>query len=347
MRGVVVLATCVVAVSLSAGVGAGGDAAAATSARIVRIENPVWSPKRAEIAFDARYDDATSEVLIAAPDGSALTQVEQAADPLHRARRPLWSPNGNQLALMGFDGRTPFVAVATRLGSGPPAVVGFGEAVPESWSPASDRLVLNGVDPTNSPTGVAVVDISGARSVTEWRGSAPAWSPRRDVIAYAAAYRHRSFVYTANPQGKQRRRLLPGSNPSWSSDGKLLAYVARGGVWVARANGRDRRLVLHNRAIGGAEVEIPLLWAPHRRLIAVDYWGGTIIIDVAHSRHHRLRLPAAVANRPSWLPWSPDGRRLVFAAGSRLYIVGADGSGGHFVAPRFDRNGTAHALASP
>jgi Tol biopolymer transport system component len=308
---------------------AAGGGSADDVPSIARIANPAWSPTRAEIAFDAQFVDGTQALVIAAPDGSGVRRVE----PAHGLGRPLWSPNGNRLALDGFDGRTPFVSVVSRLG-GPAVEVGFGDTTPGSWSPDSTHVALIGVDPTNSPTGVTVVDANGAPSGTVWDGYGPAWS-RRNVIAFTWGAKKeiygpeaaRDFVYTSDANGRHRHRLFRGSNPSWSSDGRRLAYTTTQGVFLARASGRGRRLVLRRVRTSGGDTH--LRWAPGRSLLAVTT-GGTFVVDVARRSVRRLDLPKGVGGEPSW---SNDGRRLVFAAGSRLYIVGADGSRGHFVTP--------------
>jgi len=70
------------------------------------------------------------------------------------------------------------------------------------------------------------------------------------------------------------------------------------------------------------------LWAPHRPLIALRRPLATYVIDVPH------RLVRRVTGHTAGMPtWSPDGRRLAFADGAGLYIIGADGSGGHYIRP--------------
>jgi Tol biopolymer transport system component len=335
-RSVVIAAALVVAVALS-GTPAGDSASAAggKALRIAWIGQVAWSPRRSEIAFDAVLGDSSHRLLITAPDGSGTRSIEARVGK-DAVGRPVWSPNGERIALSGWDGRTPFVAVASRLGTPAPLAVGFGDTTPGSWSPDSTRLALNGVDPTDEPEGVKVVSASPSPfSYAIWSGYGPSWSPRRDRIAYIWGAKKevfgpepgRDFVYTADSQGEHRRRVLRGSNPSWSSDGKLLAYTAARGVYVMNADGSRRRLVYRSRAV--AKGGIHLAWAPQRRLIAVPF-GGTVVVDVGRHRVWRLRLPTGVSGEASW---SPDGRRLVFAAGSRLYIVGADGEGGRYVSP--------------
>jgi hypothetical protein len=73
-----------------------------------------------------------------------------------------------------------------------------------------------------------------------------------------------------------------------------------------------------------------LHWAPHRPLIAFRRRNAAFVIDVP--KRVARRVAPGVGGEPSW---SPDGRRLVFAnGGPRLYIIGADGKGGHYVTPR-------------
>src|SRR5262249_8344494 len=136
-----------------------------------------------------------------------------------------------------------------------------------------------------------------------------------------------AVLYVKPPSGPRRRRLLRGENAAWSSDGNLLAFTAPGGIYVARPNGKDRRLLFGASVAPAGESTQPL-WAPHRPLIALRHPLATYVIDVPHQVVRR------VTGRTIGMPtWSPDGRRLAFADGARLYIIGADGSGGHYVRP--------------
>jgi Tol biopolymer transport system component len=306
---------------------ASGTSSAPGLAPIESIQHPAWSPTRREIAFKATLSDGSVEIDIAAPDGSALRPIEGSEPGNSGGAGPWWSPDGDYLAFAGFDGRASFVAAARRDGSSPPAKVVFGEAA--SWAPDSHRLALDAEDPTGSPTWLTVVDMqTGALErigpEIDHDGHGPAWAPRRDVIAYSK----RNVLYTVVLRGRVRRRIGLGEKAAWSADGRLLAFTAPGGIYVSAAGGRRRRLVLR------ATVAKQVAWSPRRRALAVLVGRGAFVIDV--TRHHIRRILGPQAWSPSGLDgpsWSPDGRRLVFATGSRLYIVGADGNGGHFISP--------------
>jgi Tol biopolymer transport system component len=341
-----VLASFVSASSLSAG---------SLSSRIVSISYPAWSPTRAEIAFDARFDDGSSAVVVMAPDGSQVRRLTQVGE------HPVWSPNGNRLAVLGYDGGGNVVRVVNRDGTSAQFAEWGVTAVidpettwhPPSWAPDSERLTFNHEDPTYSPDGLRVArvgDLSYAASL-EVLGYAPAWSPRGDLIAYSILhctcrshhcgdriddggncgrwpYPQWAVLYAKAPNGTRRRRLFRGENAAWSSDGNLLAFTAPGGIYVARPNGKERRLVFRASVAPAGESMQPL-WAPHRPLIALRRPLATYVIDVRH------RLVRRVTGRTAGTPtWSPDGRRLAFADGARLYIIGANDKGGHYVEPK-------------
>jgi Tol biopolymer transport system component len=332
-------------------VAAVSSAAADSSPNIAAISHPAWSPTRAEIAFDARFDDGSSAVLITTPDGKHVRRLTILG------RRPVWSPNGNRIAVIGANDRNEFVEVVrrdgTNAGGGWATTVIEPEVVPHAvaWAPDSEQLAFNHLDPTISPDGIVVTAVGDPfTDYFDYDGYAPAWSPRGDVIAYSIVHctcRKRAcgdriesngncgrwpypvwpVLYLKSPVGTRRRRLLRGENAAWSSDGRLLAFTTTEGVSVARRDGTGRRLVFRASLRSAGEVMQPM-WAPHRPLIAVRRASGVFVIDVA--RGVVRRVARGYTSRPSW---SSDGRRLVFAAGVRLYIVGANGRDGHFVTP--------------
>jgi Tol biopolymer transport system component len=298
--------------------------------RIVSVNHPVWSPARSEIAFSGTRASGTTELDIALPDGSSVRSVDGA---VAYAGGPWWSPNGKYIAYSGSDGRADYIAVARRDGMVPPAQLAYGYSA--SWAPDSRRLAIGAEDPTGSPTWFAVVDRGTAVSRTIGPTTYPVWSPRGDVVAYSGS---RTSIYRIELASRIRRRIGRGDDVAWSADGRFVALSSARSIYVSTANGRQRQRVFRARRL------LPPAWSPRRRALAVLCDRGLFVVNVATQRAERVLGPLAWRwSNPGGPSWSRDGRRLVLAAGARLYIVDADGRHGHFVSltegPRRLRHG--------
>jgi hypothetical protein len=69
-------------------------------------------------------------------------------------------------------------------------------------------------------------------------GAAPAPTPRSPEFVTANA----GWIYVGD------RRIAQGAQPSWSPDGKRIAYVLHGEVRVVDATGRNARRLTRNEA---------------------------------------------------------------------------------------------------
>jgi serine/threonine-protein kinase len=148
----------------------------------------------------------------------------------------------------------------------------------------------------------------------------PAYSPDGRQIAYSLAG---GGIFVVGATGESTRRLTSfGSNPTWSPDGKRVAFASEGvttaynvngtgTLWtVDAAGGEPRRL----DAKGPAELYQPA-WSPSGKFIAV--WstrGGQRDIEtIPADDGPRVKVTndAATDFAPTW---SPDGRYLYFAS---------------------------------
>jgi dipeptidyl aminopeptidase/acylaminoacyl peptidase len=108
-------------------------------------------------------------------------------------------------------------------------------------------------------------------------------------------------------------RVLPiGYAPAWSPDGQRIAFVTRGSLWVADADGTDA-----GRLTGSADQPA---WSPNGRRLAFTRAGSIWTIRVDGLDERRLAAGAHPA-------WSPDGSRLAFDRAGEVITVRWSGGG--------------------
>jgi Tol biopolymer transport system component len=180
-------------------------------------------------------------------------------------------------------------------------------------------------------------DGSGRRALSRNPGGGDRgarWSPDGALIAYWSERLERgrrvSGLYVMRADGSGRRRLTPAvlavdssDLPSWSPDGRKLAFSAergeRRGIWTVRSNGTGLR-ALARTGVGPA-------WSPRGDRIAFGDIGG---IRVVHARGGNVRRLTRGVNDGA-PAWSPGGRTIAFVRSDvngvvqALYLVPAAG----------------------
>jgi dipeptidyl aminopeptidase/acylaminoacyl peptidase len=206
-----------------------------------------------------------------------------------RLSAPRYSPDGQRIALVTSGSGLQQPGLATMAADG----ADFREQATAhpyqrlAWSPAGDRMLLERPVPTadymqRNAVFLASLDGSELSQVTpEWTG-APDWSSRGQ-IAYVryreTCVRICSNIYVTRLGGTLRRFTgRGGSSPSWSPDGRKLAFVRnvanspRAGIYLVRRDGRGlRRLVRRG--------DSPT-WSPDGKWIAFIRTGDLYVIRV-------------------------------------------------------------------
>jgi Tol biopolymer transport system component len=247
-----------------------------------------WSPHGDALAFDGLYFDADPttclqhctgwRVLVVESDGSALRQV--ALD----ARAPAWSPDGRSLAYESdfdaYDERAGSVTIARVDGSGSVELKAFN---------------------TEGDVG-------------------PVWSPRGSELAFQAhpAKGSPTWIYTVRADGSHERRLARGHRPSWSPDGRRLAFVDDAKLYTIDSDGRHRR-----RLSRSGELVVGVAWSPRGGTLA--YAAGTkpaaggasnLRIETVSADGKGVRVLARESGGDSFRAapplWTPNGQRILF-----------------------------------
>ena len=227
-----------------------------------------------------------------------------------------------------------------------------------TWSPNGRKIAFFG----RNGIWVINVDRTGAREIADadFSGAAPSWS-KRGLIAFDRA----GSIWVVNPKTGKERLVGPGSQPSWSPDGRRLVYVAvpQNGVdndiFVMRSSGSGRKRLTATSRIN----ETQPAWSPGGRWIA---YTGKKGVYAMRSNGKKARLVAAKGLQPSWTKgkralvytrrtfrwsgfvlrtdlsgkhtrwllrprydaspmWSPDGSQLAFTRDGVVYLEDADG----------------------
>ena len=162
---------------------------------------------------------------------------------------------------------------------------------------------------------------------------------RRTKIAFTSMRDGNTEIYVMDGDGKNQRRLTVNPTndqyPTWSPDGKKIAFVSNRNVghiqiWVIDADGKN--LIRLSDGVWDQNPD----WSPDGKRIAYDVllnpwdndkWNRTIYVMDSDGKNSRQLI-----EKPEWdvyPSWSPDGRKIAFASHrdmhNEIYVMDADG----------------------
>ena len=253
------------------------------------ISSVAWSPDARRIAYDSNEG-----ILVVNVDGGVVRSLSRTGFEL----RPAWSPDGREIAFdQNEDGYSSIWVVRTGGGHARRLTPGieFGGPV---WSPDGRTMLLihryNGLYSikvrANSPRRLVPV-IGGRQALAEWK-----FGDSSTTVA-------------------------------WSPNGKQIAFLTRTELWVMKADGTGRRVLLQ----GPDRTNRDIAWSPDGRRLAMARHDGdweifVVNLDGGGTREltHNQR---ADDRDPSW---SPDGRAIAFTSdrdgNTEIYVMNGDGS---------------------
>lgn len=218
-----------------------------------------------------------------------------------------------------------------------------------AWSPDSEKIVFVSAydDPQREDHDVvrgtkqplSAIYMLELRSGQQRRATelghhcSAAWSPDGTRLALSFGTEQKSDIYVASLDGKHTRRLTDSStiniHPSWSPNGKTLAYVAASvpgeespdaGVWMIDADGTNKKQVT-NMMI--SEVS----WAPDGKNLLLQSISGIYLVPASGGNPVKI---SGVLERPMDPVFTPDGQKVMFRSNHEgdwhLYTVGLDGA---------------------
>jgi Tol biopolymer transport system component len=217
----------------------------------------VWSPDGTKIAFVRSPTPDDTDIFVMNADGSNPKNLTTSPDD---EGSPTWSPDGRQIAFVrGFPagegqvyGKTKIFVMDADGGDQAQLLPGrtSRESTPD-WSPDGEWIAFL------SDGDIYVTQVG---DIDQWRQLTddpvddlyPTWSPDGTEIAF---YRYESQyateLYKVDSDGSNETRLRDSAYPyglTWSPDGKHVAYLAEGGLYVVNADGSNPTLVVADRS---------------------------------------------------------------------------------------------------
>jgi Tol biopolymer transport system component len=236
-----------------------------------RPHHPDWSPDGTRLAYVTNEADGTSDIWVAALDGSGQRKVIDCVAPCLFAEDPTWSPDGSKIAYWtnSSDSQVQQIHIADAATGTTVAIVDTGPLtgpVSPKFSPDGRRLLLEvgtfqpaGSDFTLVSSEIAIADLtSTAPKVTTithgMLAGYPDWSPDGSEIVFQAGnvdpFTHTGKVpelYTIHADGTGLRQITHHKDgdpwpalPDWGVDpsSPLLVSAITSGTdyWLAKVD---------------------------------------------------------------------------------------------------------------
>ena len=282
--------------------------------RLRDVRDPQLSPDGAWVAYtvsaiDSAKDKTDSDVWMTSWDGAQTVRLTSSPES---ESAPRWSPDGRYLAFLSGrqEGKGAQLWLLDRRGGEAQRVSQVRGGVSDyAWSPDAKRIVLVVDEET---------DTVAAKDTAEKKIPKPIvidrYTFKRDVVGYLGTKRSHLVLFDLATKKTEplTRGLTDDEDPSWSPDGRRIAFVS-------------------------AHVPEPR-----------DLENSDVFVIDARAGATPKRLTDFAGPDDGRLSWSPDGKWIAFTRGDdpkfsayhmpKLAVVASDGSApARLVAPTLDR----------
>jgi TolB protein len=205
----------------------------------LRYDGPAWSPDGASIAVSV-VGENHSDLVVLTSSGARVRQLTHnlsnvSVENQAWARKPCWSPSGQQIAYVTDLGYVDMSLTVIPSGGGTAHKVvvhqiGGGGTDWPSWEPDGTHIAYADFSERQSRLFLYNVDNTTYGPLADFADGAfdPAWSPDGRWMAFTGRDAKQSDVYVMHADGTSPVRVTENGAsraPTWSPDGEMLAFI--------------------------------------------------------------------------------------------------------------------------